>query len=98
MSAPDATTVTTTTVVDPPPNEEDHDGVISEPSRWMANLLWALVVVTLCASVVGLTGAVILLAFTPKDAVGAADAATLVALLGTVLASLVGFYSARQRR
>ena len=97
MSEPDAV-VTTSTAVNVETPEDSHDGVISEPSRWVANILWCLVVVTLCASVVGLTAAVILLAFTPKDSVGAADAATLVALLGTVLASLVGFYSARQRR
>jgi cation transporter-like permease len=90
--------VRTTTAVDVTTPEDDHDGVLPEPSRWMANLLWAFVVLTLCLAVLGLTGAIVLLAFVPAEPKSAVDAATIVALLGTVLASLVGFYAARQRR
>jgi hypothetical protein len=93
---PDATVVTTTTV--DAHGEDDHDGVIAEPSRWVANILWIAVVLTLCAAVVALTATLVLLAFYPAEPKGAVDAATIVALMGTVLASLVGFYSARQRR
>lgn len=97
MSSPDAVVRTETAVnVDTP--DDVHDGVISEPSRWMANLLWALVVLTLCLATLALIATLVLLAFFPAEPKGAVDSATLVALLGTVLASLVGFYSAQRRR
>lgn len=96
--APDTVVETHTTTTVDAHADDDHDGVISEPSRWMANFLWALVVLTLCLAVLGLTGSIVLLAFVPAEPKSAVDAATIVALLGTVLASLVGFYAARQRR
>jgi hypothetical protein len=97
VSSPDAV-VTTSTAVNVETPEYDGDGVIPEPNRGFANVLWFLVVVVLCLSVLGLVAAIVLLAFTPADPAPAADAATLVAVLGSVLTALVGFYSARQRR
>jgi hypothetical protein len=80
-------------------DEEDaHDGVIGEPSRLVANALWVFAVLTLCGTVLGLAGTLVLLAFTPADPPGSVDAATIVAVLSAVLASLVNFYTARQRR
>jgi hypothetical protein len=98
MSAPDAVVETRTAVNVTTPDEDGHDGVIPEPGRVFANILWLLVIVVLCLSVLGLVAAIVLLAFTPQDPPGAADAATLVAVLGSVLTALVGFYAARQRR
>lgn len=92
--SPDTVVQTTTTVNTP----DDGDGVIPEPGRGFANILWLLVIVVLCLSVLGLVLAIISLAFTPSEPAGAADAATLVAVLGSVLTALVGFYAARQRR
>ena len=97
MSEPDAT-ITTATSVNVETGDEREDGVISEPSRWVANILWILVVLVLCVAVLALTGTVVMLAFIPAEPKAAVDAATIVALMGTVLASLVGFYSARQGR
>jgi hypothetical protein len=101
MSADDATTIetrtATTTVVDSS-GDDAHDGVIAEPGGWVRNALWMLVILALCLAVLGLTGAIILLAFVPADPPGSADAATLVAVLGSVLTALVGFFNARQRR
>ena len=97
MNPPDAV-VTTETAVNVTTPDDDGDGVIPEPNRGFANVLWFLVVVVLCTSVLALVAAIVLLAFTPQEPPGAADAATLVAVLGSVLTALVGFYSARQRR
>lgn len=96
MTEPDAV-VTTSTAVNVETSDGRDDGVISEPSRWVANILWILVVLVLCVAVLALTGTVVMLAFIPAEPKAAVDAATIVALMGTVLASLVGFYSARQR-
>jgi hypothetical protein len=98
MENPDATVTTSTAINVTTPDEDDEDGVIPEPGRGFSNVLWLLVIVVLCASVLGLVATIILLAFTPQDPPGAADAATLVAVLGSVLTALVSFYSARQRR
>lgn len=97
MTVPDAV-VTTSTAVNVEAGEGDQDGVIPEPGRGFSNVLWLMVIVVLCLAVLGLVSAIILLAFTPQEPSGAADAATLVAVLGSVLTALVGFYSARQRR
>lgn len=90
--------VTTSTAVNVETTEGEHDGVIPEPGRGFSNVLWLLVVVVLCLGVLGLTAAIVLLAFTPQDPPGAADAATLVAVLGSVLTALVSFFSSRNRR
>lgn len=95
--SPDAL-VTTSTAVNVSTPEDAEDGVIPEPGRGFSNVLWLLVIVVLCLSVLGLVAAIVLLAFTPQEPPGAADAATLVAVLGSVLTALVGFYAARQRR
>lgn len=97
MSAPDAT-VTTTTATTVSATDDPHDGVIPEPGRGFANGLWLLAVLTLCAAVLALVGALVLLAFVPAEPPGSVDAATLVAVLGAVLTALLGFYTARQRR
>lgn len=98
-SADDATRVTTTTATVVTPTEADpHDGVVPEPGRGAANVLWFAVIVTLCLGVLALIGAIVMLAFVPAEPKGSADAATLVAVLGSVLTALVGFYASRQRR
>lgn len=76
----------------------EHDGVIGEPGQLVRNVLWLLVVLVLCLAVVALVATLVLLAFTPAEPKAAIDSATLVAVFGTVLASLVAFYTARQRR
>lgn len=95
----DRTTVTTTTAttVDPPPPEK-ADGVIDEPGRLVTNLLWIAAVLTLCASVLTLVAILALLAFTPADPPAAIDAATLVAVLSSVLTGLLGLFVARPQR
>jgi hypothetical protein len=90
--------VTTSTAVNVATPDDASDGVVPEPGRGWANLLWFLVIVVLCLAVLGLTAAIVLLAFTPQEPPGAADAATLVAVLGSVLTALVGFFSSRNRR
>jgi hypothetical protein len=95
----DATTIETrtTTVVDPPPAGKG-DGVIDEPGRLVTNILWIAAVLTLCASVVTLVAILALLAFTPADPPAAIDAATLVAVLSSILTGLLGLFVARPQR
>ena len=75
---------------------EDNDGVIAEPSRWMANLLWIVRQVVLGAGIVWLLAILGMLAFTPDSPKGVVDAATLVAVLGLLVNSFMQGFTRRQ--
>lgn len=95
MSAPDAEVVTRTTVTTPN-DDADHDGVISDPSRGMANLLWAIKQFVLGIGIVWVLGILGLLAFTPDSPKGVVDAATLVAVLSLLVQAFMAGFARRQ--
>lgn len=76
--------------------DDPHDGVIAEPGRWVANLLWCLVVLTLCLSELTLVGTLALLAFTPDAPKASVDAATIVAVQAGILGAVISFFAGRQ--
>ena len=90
MNEPDATITTATSVNVTTP--EDDDGVIPEPGRNFANVLWLLRQVVLGAGIIWLLAVLGLMVWTPDQPKGATDAATLVAVLGLLVnAFMVGF-------
>lgn len=93
MNQPDATVVTTTTVDTP---GDDRDGVIAEPSRWVANLLWVVKQIILGAGIVWILAILGMLAFTPDSPKGVVDAATLVAVLGLLISSFMQGFQRRE--
>lgn len=96
--ADDATTIETrtTTTVDPPPSTDESDGVLPDPRRLVADLLWLLKQLVLGAGIVWILAVLGMLAFTPDSPKGVVDAATLVAVLGLLITSFMAGFSRRQ--
>lgn len=92
---PDAL-ITTATSVNVESGDGRDDGVISEPSRWMANALWGVKQIVLGAGIVWILAILGMLAFTPDSPKGVVDAATLVAVLGLLISSFMQGFTRRQ--
>lgn len=93
MSAPEVTVATATTVE--ARTADDHDGILPEPSRKAGTALWYLLIGSLCAILLALTGTFVYLAISQHQP-GAIDSAALVGLFGLVLAATMDLY--RQRK
>ena len=91
--SPDAL-VTTSTAVNVTTPEGEDDGVISEPSRLVANILWLVLVLT-CSLVALASAAALLLDFlTPSQQVGGSKE-TILLLFSTAFNALVALFVTR---
>lgn len=73
-----------------------EDGVISEPGKLIANVLWIVKQIVLGAGIVWILAILGMLAFTPDSPKGVVDAATLVAVLGLLISSFMQGFQRRQ--
>lgn len=94
MDNPPDATITTSTAVNVDSGEGRDDGVISEPSRLVANILWLVLVLT-CSLVALASAAALLLDFlSPSQQVGGSKE-TILLLFSTAFNALVALFVSR---
>lgn len=96
MSAEPEAVVETRTAINVTTPDDDRDGVLPEPRRLVADILWLLKQVVLGAGIVWLLAVLGFLAFTPDSPKGVVDAATLVAVLGLLISAFMAGFQRRQ--